>query len=92
MLAVVGITRWRIYASGIKSCLDRIIENNLNSVQTKPALDVRLFVIGKGESEKDHNSITPKALDFCYTGNHLLTEQLHPLLSGSRTGSGRVYF
>jgi hypothetical protein len=43
--------------------LDRIVENNLNSVQIKPTLAGQLLVIGEDESENDlYISITPIAL------------------------------
>lgn len=61
-LAVVGITWRSIYASCIEGCLDGIIENNLDSVQTKPALDGQLVVIDKGESENDYETVLPPKL------------------------------
>lgn len=49
-LAAVGVTGGSIYASWVKDCLDRIVGNDLDSAQTKPALDGQLVVIGKDES------------------------------------------
>ena len=94
VLAVVGVTWQSKYASCIKSCWNWIIENNLDSVQTKPALDGQLVVTGKGESDNDYkNSITRKALlTFADAGHCWRTVQLRPLLSGSRTGSERGFY
>lgn len=67
MLAVVGITWRSIYAGCIKSCLDWIIKNNLNSVQTKPALHGKLVVIGKNESENKYKTaLPPKHFHICW--------------------------
>lgn len=62
MLAVVGMTCQSIDASCVKSCLDWIIKDNLDSVQTKPALHGQLVVTSKGESENDHKTVLPPKL------------------------------
>ena len=58
-LAMVGETWRSVNASCIESCLNWIIKNNLDSVQTIPSLD-RQLVTGKGESENDYKTVLPR--------------------------------
>lgn len=62
-------------------------------MQTKPALDGELVVIGKGESENDYKTVLPQStFTVADTGHHLPMVQWLPLLSGSRTGSERGFY